>query len=547
MADSLLGGALGGIGDFFFGGGKYADPNAINPQYGVPEADVRQAGINTLANVSALLLAAGQPMSGQQRAQLLAGVGPALGGMQSDIFKASQARLMTAQQRTAMEEARGLADLTSKIKQNPEEIATLIGRPVEFVRNSSPTMIRDIMKTQASRDPLQQRLAQLQVGEAEREAQETEAINKQRQEDPAGLARSIGISEELVKTMDARTLRDVAKQVSIKRATTSPLQQAVQSRIGQIMGMPLPSSAPTGAAPAPSGAAPAPALAAPAGMGAPAAAPAEGAAPALADGRMTPSMARAIASDPIILAGNPELAKQYAEIAEKLETPGAREGQILRARSEAQRLENMPKVELSIANRQQQANLVKQTIDDALKETGFFTTGGVGRLAAALPGTPAYDLARRIETIKANIGFNELQRMRDESPTGGALGQVAVQELTYLQSALGNLDQAQSREELEKNLRNIRSIIERYERIRGNAFERDYGRRPDVDRLLRDPEAVEQRAQAAGAVPPPAPAGGQLRVDANAIEQARAAIARGAPREAVRQRLRERGFSDEGL
>ena len=65
MADGLL----GGIGDFFLGGGRYADPNAINPQYGVPEADVRQAGINTLANVSALLLAAGQPMSGQQRAQ----------------------------------------------------------------------------------------------------------------------------------------------------------------------------------------------------------------------------------------------------------------------------------------------------------------------------------------------------------------------------------------------------------------------------------------------------------------------------------------------
>lgn len=433
-------GLLGGIGDFFLGGGRYADPNAINPQYGVPEADVRQAGINTLANVSALLLAAGQPMSGQQRAQLLAGVGPALGGMQSDIFKASQARLMTAQQREKMDELK-----------------------------------------------------------------EVQAINQRRQEDPAGLARAMGISEDLVKTMDARTLRDVAKQVSIKRATTSPLQQAVQARVGQIMGMPLPSSAPTGAAPvAAPAAAPVPAGGmAPAAMGAPAEAPA--AAPAAPAGaqeqRITPSMARAIASDPIILAGDPELAKQYAEIADKLETPGAREAQVLRARSEAQRLENMPKVELSIANRQQQSSLVKETIDAALKETGFFTTGGVGRLAAAVPGTPAYDLARRIETIKANIGFNELQRMRDESPTGGALGQVAVQELTYLQSALGNLDQAQSRDELEKNLRNIRSIIERYERIRANAFERDYGRKPDVERLLREPEAVEQKAQAAGAAP----------------------------------------------
>jgi hypothetical protein len=88
MADGLL----GGIGDFFLGGGRYADPTAINPQYGVPESDVRQAGINTLANVSALLLAAGQPMSGAQRAQLLSGIGPALGGMQRDIQQSVSAR-----------------------------------------------------------------------------------------------------------------------------------------------------------------------------------------------------------------------------------------------------------------------------------------------------------------------------------------------------------------------------------------------------------------------------------------------------------------------
>ena len=85
-------GFFGGIGDFFLNRGRYADPNAINAQYGVPEADVRQAGINTLANVSALLLAAGQPMSGRDRAQLLAGIGPALGGMQTDIQRSLQSR-----------------------------------------------------------------------------------------------------------------------------------------------------------------------------------------------------------------------------------------------------------------------------------------------------------------------------------------------------------------------------------------------------------------------------------------------------------------------
>jgi len=202
MADGLL----GGIGDFFLGGGRYADPNAINPQYGVPEADVRQAGINTLANVSALLLAAGQPMSGQQRAQLLAGVGPALGGMQSDIFKASQARLMTAQQRTAMEEARGLADLTTRIKEKPEEVAALIGRSADFVRSSSPTMIRDIMKTQATRDPLQQRLAQLQVDQAEREAEFRSKLPELLAQDPRFQGPDKAAAREMI--INTPSLRD---------------------------------------------------------------------------------------------------------------------------------------------------------------------------------------------------------------------------------------------------------------------------------------------------------------------------------------------------
>jgi hypothetical protein len=95
MADGILDGisnAVSGAGDFFLNRGRYADPNAMNAQFGVPEQDVRQAGINTLANVSALLLAAGQPMTGTQRAQLLAGIGPALGGMQGDILKSVQAR-----------------------------------------------------------------------------------------------------------------------------------------------------------------------------------------------------------------------------------------------------------------------------------------------------------------------------------------------------------------------------------------------------------------------------------------------------------------------
>ena len=51
-----------------------------------------------------------------------------------------------------------------------------------------------------------------------------------------------------------------------------------------------------------------------------------------------------------------------------------------------------------------------------------------------VPGTEAQATAAKLDTIKANIGFDKLQKMRDASPTGGALGQVSERELGFLQS-----------------------------------------------------------------------------------------------------------------
>lgn len=83
------------------------------------------------------------------------------------------------------------------------------------------------------------------------------------------------------------------------------------------------------------------------------------------------------------------------------------------------------------------------------------TTGVVGKGAAFVPGTTAYDLQQRLLTLKANLGFDRLQQMRDASPTGGALGQVAVQELQALQATVGSLELGQSKAELQKNLNKI--------------------------------------------------------------------------------------------
>ena len=120
-------------------------------------------------------------------------------------------------------------------------------------------------------------------------------------------------------------------------------------------------------------------------------------------------------------------------------------------------------------------NVISQ-IDEALNMISPYTTGFLGTVAGFIPGTPAKDLQKAIETIKANIGFSELQAMREASKTGGALGQVAVQELNALQSTLGSLDTTQSPEALYKNLQDIRG---RYSNILG-LMNQGVGRNTDI-------------------------------------------------------------------
>ena len=105
------------------------------------------------------------------------------------------------------------------------------------------------------------------------------------------------------------------------------------------------------------------------------------------------------------------------------------------------------------------ANLVLQDIDKAIGQVSGWTAG-VGSKLAAIPGTGARDLSSSLDTIKANIGFDRLQQMRYSSPTGGALGGIAVEELRMLQAVLGSLETSQSPDQLRQNLERLRQVYE---------------------------------------------------------------------------------------
>lgn len=124
-----------------------------------------------------------------------------------------------------------------------------------------------------------------------------------------------------------------------------------------------------------------------------------------------------------------------------------------------------------------QNTIVMDDITRAKSLIGPMTTGAAASLAD-LPifgnSTPAGQLKNRITTIKANVGFDKLQNMRENSPTGGALGNVTEKEIAFLQAVFGSLETAQTEQDLRYNLDRLEQFIKgRSARLQA-AFEQDY-------------------------------------------------------------------------
>ena len=112
------------------------------------------------------------------------------------------------------------------------------------------------------------------------------------------------------------------------------------------------------------------------------------------------------------------------------------------------------------ANQVQKADVVVEDLDRAMavvERSPFWTTGIGGSIAGQFSGTGSTDVAKLVDSVKANIGFEQLNQMRSESTTGAALGSVQVVELQFLQSVLGSLEQSQSADQLQYNMKRLKN------------------------------------------------------------------------------------------
>lgn len=151
-----------------------------------------------------------------------------------------------------------------------------------------------------------------------------------------------------------------------------------------------------------------------------------------------------------IMQWNPKTQRYDIKIGETPETAGMR--RVVAKEKAATQKETLKESQTMETNR-----FISSKVDEALGQIGIMETGFTGAALAKIPGTDAYNLNKTIDTIKANVGFEQLNAMRQSSPTGGALGQVALKELDFLQAALGSLEVGQGRAQLERNLKGIKT------------------------------------------------------------------------------------------
>jgi hypothetical protein len=110
--------------------------------------------------------------------------------------------------------------------------------------------------------------------------------------------------------------------------------------------------------------------------------------------------------------------------------------------------------ELMLVNENGEIQLTE--LGNAITATG--TWEALGEKGMRLIGNPIQNTAMaKLKLIQANLGFDELQKMRDASPTGGALGQVSEKELGLLINAQKALEEGMTPEAFALELDRLRT------------------------------------------------------------------------------------------
>ena len=113
-------------------------------------------------------------------------------------------------------------------------------------------------------------------------------------------------------------------------------------------------------------------------------------------------------------------------------------------------------------------NLIAQTTGfiqdvDELMDPGYTETGFIGGMTSMVPGTPAYDREKELLSIRARLGFDQINTMKELAKESGAsgtgLGQISNIEFMSLQSTIDAIYVGMSGEAQNKALQAIKKHL----------------------------------------------------------------------------------------
>lgn len=106
------------------------------------------------------------------------------------------------------------------------------------------------------------------------------------------------------------------------------------------------------------------------------------------------------------------------------------------------------------------------------------------RLQSGIAGTPEHRIQTFVNSALANVGFDQLNQMRQNSPTGGALGNVTELQLRQLESVLGQYD-------IGLPIEDQQFILQRISNVYSDIV---FGSRAERDRAVREGKLTPEQA-----------------------------------------------------
>jgi hypothetical protein len=91
-------------------------------------------------------------------------------------------------------------------------------------------------------------------------------------------------------------------------------------------------------------------------------------------------------------------------------------------------------------------------------DQNIMAAGAQAAVTKRIPGTSAWRLEQSLKSLRSSMSLEELQAIRDMSPTGGGVGQVPVRQQEMLAEAVGVLEAEMHPTDLRENIARINNI-----------------------------------------------------------------------------------------